>query len=85
MHITFYDVAMVTLATGATIGAAWAGFQMSRHSREIRVYRQVRLEYPLGVWPLMPKWSEPEKFPAWLVKVAAYLLPVPKREDDPQS
>jgi hypothetical protein len=80
MHIAFYDAAIVTLIVVSTIGAIWAGFKMSRHSREIRVYQQVRLEYPLGVWPHLPKWNEPKKFPAWLVKVADYFLPIPKKE-----
>ncbi len=80
MHIAFYDVAIVTLGTVSIIGAAWAGYKMSRHSREVRVYQQVRLEYPLGVWPHLPKWNEPKKFPAWLVKLANYFLPIPKRE-----
>jgi hypothetical protein len=80
MHITLYDMVIVVAIAVLTVGMAWAGYQMSRHSREIRVCRQVRAEYPFGAWPLMPKWDEPKRFPAWLVKLAAYLLPIPKRE-----
>jgi len=80
MHVTLYDVAIISAIVCAVGGMVWAGYQMSKHSREVRVYRQIRAEYPLGVWPVMPKWDEPRKLPAWLVKVAAYFLPMPKRE-----
>ena len=78
--IHLYDAAIVTLIVVSAVGMAWAGYQMSKHSRDVRVYRQVRVEMPHGVWPLVPKPLEPKSLPRWMTKAAAYLLPAPKRE-----
>ncbi len=77
MHITLYDACMVSLIIISTIGIVWSGFAMSRHSREIRVYKQVRVEFPFNKWP---KVLEPKNLPPWIQRVAAYFLPIPKKE-----
>lgn len=73
----WYDVTMGTLVVGATAGAVWCGFKMSRHSREDRVYKQVQSEVPFNVWP---KALKSKNLPQWMTKLATYLLPIPKRE-----
>jgi hypothetical protein len=73
----WYDVTMITLIVGATVGAIWAGYKMSRHSREVRVYRQVQATAPFNVWP---KVLQPKNLPQWMTKLATYLLPIPKKE-----
>jgi|SRR5271157_5944446 len=76
----WYDVTMITLIVGAIVGAAWCGFKMSRHHREIRVYKQERVEMPHGVWPLVPTPLEPKTLPQWMTKAAEYILPTPKKK-----
>jgi len=73
----WYDVTMGTLVVGATVGSIVCGCKMSKHFRDIRIYKQVRAEMPLGVWPLVPKPLEPKNLPRWIMKVAAKLTARP--------
>jgi hypothetical protein len=76
MHGTQYDVSITLLIVVSAIAAVWSGYAMSKHSREIRVYKQLRAEFPFNKWPNIMK---PKSFPQWVTKLAAYFLPISKK------
>lgn len=77
--MNLHDTILPTLIAIAVGGAIWSGYKMSSHSRDIHVYKQVKTEMPLGVWPLVPRPLEPKTLPRWMIKLAAYFLPTPKK------
>jgi hypothetical protein len=47
-----YDVIIVTVGSISIVGAVWAGYLTHKHRREVRIYKQVKLETGYEV----PKW-----------------------------